>query len=379
MLGLKFIGRPPIKIADSIREIVRGVNEYSRVILDRTQLVTEEFISAILGQSVMSWEGRHPAPALDENGNFQGTDLDLLSFMVPLADRGAVIEIPRYEIRRQKVVRASERKIGQNQFGQVTGLISNKRVYSFSVRIWDQTIAVTGEDERERLGADRNYMLVDITGTWYEGWDKIVFKPLAKENDFIRDFRLAVDNTVYFKYYVHPNRWQSVFSSQHLLKKMLIARMEDEAAFCGTEMERLENMGFQLPAGTKKPYEKPETTGETAPITVQTMDFEVDMPPFRGNYRPYADGVSGLTEAYHRRRVLLFVLRPMVQFCTRANEAAYFKFGNGRVAGWLEGRTWKSGIRLPKGRTEWNQMVLGPDYAFRYRLKEITERVAAAT
>ena len=84
MEGLKFRGRPPILIARSLKDVVSLKNEYARTIMDRKQPIDEGFINAIIAQSLMSWEGRRPAPALDEGGNFQCavTDLDLFSFLL---------------------------------------------------------------------------------------------------------------------------------------------------------------------------------------------------------------------------------------------------------------------------------------------------------
>ena len=182
MHGLKFRGRPPIKLAESVKDVVGITNPYAETIMDRGTFVDEAFVQAVRAQSVFTWEGRNPSSALDEDGNFRGTDLDLLSFLVPIAERGAVVEIPRYRNRRKVVVRENERKVGTNQFGSVTGLISNKDVFSFNVRIFDRTIIVRDPvTEKETVGDHRNYMIVDCDGHWYHGWDKMVWDPTAKK------------------------------------------------------------------------------------------------------------------------------------------------------------------------------------------------------
>ena len=219
-MGYRFVGRPPVYYADSVKEVVALTHPYAASIMDRQQAVSEELVDAILGQSLFSWEGRNPRPALDQYGNFQCTDLDLLSFISPFADRGAVIEIPRYRNRRKVVVKPNERKVGTKQFGPVTGLTSHKDVFSFSVRIFDSSIvAKDPETEKESMGAHRNYMLVDCDGHWYDGWDKIVWDPTRAENQFLTWCGLWTGNTVYFKNYVHPNRWQSIFGAPYFLKR----------------------------------------------------------------------------------------------------------------------------------------------------------------
>lgn len=379
MIGLKFRGRPPIKLAETVKDVVALKNEYAATIMDRGKHIDEDFVAAIMGQSLMTWEGRNPSPALDSNGNFQGTDLDLLSFLMPMADRGAVIEIPRYRNRRQIVRRAGERKVGSNQFGRLTGLVSHKDVLSFSVRIFDQTIVKRdSKTEKEQIGAPRTYMIVDCDGHWYYGWDCIRWDPTAVENHFLTEKDLWTDNSVVFKYYVHPNRWQSVFGAPYLLQKMLIERLDDEAQFYRAEVTRLQIMGIAFSSGERPaPYTPLEYEGETKPIKVETIEMVLDTPDFSGDHMPAEDTSQGLVNAYQRQKYLTYTLKPFVQFCVRANEAAYYQFGMGKVAVWMQDRAWVSGWKPPRGRVAWKKMVLSNDVALRYRIKNVTQHVSA--
>lgn len=377
MHGLKFRGRPPIHFADSVKEVIGLDNPYAKAIMDRSKPVDEALIDAVLGQSLFTWEGRNPAPALDPDGLFQGTDLDLLSFMMPMGERGAVIETPRYRNRRKIVKRENERKVGTNQFGPVTALISNKEVHSFSARIFDSTIAVRDPDtEKETLGAHRNYMLVDCDGHWYDGWDRIYWDPTAAENKFLTEKSLWTGNTVCFKYYVHPNRWQSVFGAPYLLLKMLVDRINDEAGYYRAQMKILEENGLTLPPGEKKPYVPPEYEGATKSIKVKALEAILDLPGFSGSYPSLPETTEGLVNAYRRQKYLTWTLKPQVQFVVRADETAYFKYGEDQVTHWMDKRTWKNWTP-PRGRIVWRQMVLSPDVALRYRIREITQQVSA--
>ncbi len=377
MEGLKFRGRPPILIAKSVKGVVSLTNEYAQNIISRKEPINQEFANAIIAQSVMSWEGRNPRPALDQDGNFQCSDLDLLSFLTPIAARGAVIEIPRYRNRRQVVIRPNERKIGNNQFGPITGLISHQEALSFSVRISDNTIIKKDwSTGRENVGGHRNYMVVDCDGHWYQGWDRIIWNPSAEENRFLAESKLWTGHTVYFKNYVHPNRWQSIFSAQYLLKKMLISRINDEADFYAGEVKRLWAAGIRFPFSNREEYLRPSYEGETIPIRIGTIEVILDIPEFSGTYKTVPNTQKGLVEAYQRQKYLTYVLRPQVQFGVRANEAAYFLYGRKKIASWMEGRRWKP-WKAPKGKIEWNQMILSPDVALRWRIKTITQRVSA--
>jgi len=381
MYGLKFRfrGRPPIQFAESVQDVVYFKNEYARAIADRGVQITEEFVDAVIAQSIFGWEGRHPTPALDEDGNFQGTDLDLLSFLVPIAERGAIIELPSYRSRRASVSRTNERHVGGgSRFGAVTGLTSNQDVFSFSIRIWDNTIVVRDpETERENIGAFRNFMLVDVTGKWHDGWDRIVWDPTAKENDFLAKNGLWIGNTVYFKNAVHPNRWQSVFGAPYLLLKMLVERLREEGSFYRKEVERLEALGLRLPEGEKKESGPTATASsvEQQKIKVETLEALIDMSAY-GNFQSVPNTQKGLAQAYRRQKKLTWTLKPKAQFVVRADELAYFLYGAERVAPWMSGRSWKP-FTPPRGRTVWNQMVLSNDVAYRFRRKTVTETVAA--
>lgn len=380
MFNLKFRGRPPVLIAKSVKGVINLTNEYAASIMDRGIKIDEDFVNAVLSQSIFSWEGRSPRPALDQDGNFRGTDLDILSFLVPAVKRGAIIEIPEYRNRRKIVRKINERKIGRNSFGKAAGLVSNKDVFSFSVKIFDRTIAVADmENNAESNGAFRNYMIVDCNGHWYNGWNKIVWDPTAKENEFLSDMGLRTGNAISFRNYVHPNRKQSIYGAPYLLLKMLSLRLTDEADFYRNEVKRLEALGVSLPEGEKADYAPINYQGYSREILVETMDVALDVPGFRGKYRAVSNDQAGLVKAYRRQKRLTYTLRPMVQFVIRADEAAFYRFGqrNGFIANWMAKRSWKRDCRVPNDAAVWNQMVLSNDVAIRYRVKSILQEVSA--
>jgi len=321
--------RQSISLAKTVASVVNLSNPYAKSIMNRDAIIDKEFVNAIINQSVFSWEGRSPKSALDKNGNFQTTDLDLLSFMIPLVARGGVIEIPKYTNRRKTVKKSNERRIGTSRFGKTTGLISNKDVFSFSVRLFDQSVIVKDtETETESTGAHRNLLIVDCDGHWYDGWDKIVWDPTKKENAFLNDNDLWTGNTVCFKHYVHPNRRQSIFGAPYLLLKMLSARLTDEAKFYRQEVKRLQKLGIKFPKGEKSPFVPVTYESSTEPINVATMEMILDMPEFSGEYSAVSNDVFGLVEAYRKQKYLTYTLKPLVQFVLRADEAAYFLYGH---------------------------------------------------
>lgn len=344
--------------------------------MDRTIPLTLELVDAALRQSVFGWKGRTPKLLLDAKGDVIGSDFDLLSFFVPLAERRAVIEIPEYQIRRPAHIRADERKVGSNQFGKIKGLTSNKDVFSFCVLINDQTIA-TEHDGEEELGAPRNYMLVDMTGDWGR-WSEVRWSPTAEENRFLRERKLWQGDAITFEHDVHPNRWQSFFGAPYLLLKLLLRRIEDETSYYRSEVQRLADLGIVLAKETRS---HPEAVGNTRTESIATMEAVLDVPKFSGSPADYPlpqdDTLERAAEADRKARLLAFKWRPRVQFVTRADECAFFRYGNGRVARWAKGLALESKVRLPRGRIDWERLTLSPFMALRWRHYLKTEQVAA--
>lgn len=366
-------------LAKTVKDVANLTNPLAKVIMDRSSVIDKNFVEKIVNQSIFSWKGRNPAPAIDENGNYQATDLDLLSFMVPMVARGAIIEIPAYKNRRKSVKRSNERKVGSTQFGAMTNLVSHKDALSFSVRIFDQSIIVKDEEtEKESVGAFRNYMLVDCDGYWHDGWNQITWDPSKKENAFLSEKNLWTGNSVRFTHYVHPNRKQSIYGAPYLLLKMLTARLTDEASFYRAEVKRLKKLGITLPKGEKSATAEISSAGETEKITVDTIECILDLPEFSGDYVPVSNDVSGMIEAYRRQKLFTYTLKPLVQFVLRADEAAFFFFGHSEsfIAHWMGDVSWESGYKPPRGRIQWNRLQLSENVALRYRIKSITQEVS---
>lgn len=364
-----------IELADSLSAVGTLTHPMAAAVMDRRVPLTQELIDAALRQSVFGWKGRSPRLLLDANGDIVGSDFDLLSFMVPLAERHSVIEIPEYQIRRQMRLRSDERKIGRNQFGKIKGLTSNKEVFSFCVLIDDKTIA-TEQDGEEELGAPRNYMLVDMTGDW-GGWNTLRWSPTAEENRFLKKAKLWQGDEIAFQYYLHPNRWQSFFGAPYLLLKLVLVRIEDELAFYRSELDRLERINI-VPDRPERG--RVETFGTTKPIDVDTFEAVLDAPGLAGSTKDYGlppyDTKERANAAYARERLLAHKWRPKVQFVTRADECAYFRHGKGQIARWAKGFTLEQSIRLPKGRIDWTRIRYF-ETALRWRYFTKREQVAA--
>lgn len=328
---------------------------------------------------------RKPGAAYTDDGVFVGTDLDLACFLFALAERGAVINIPKYESRRVKTVTEGERVISSdNRHGKILGILANKENFSFSIRIHDANVITT-----DSVGNFRNFMLVDLDGTWYDGWQCVEFVPDAKENDFLTNNSLWSGNSVIFKNFIHPNRWISFYGQYYFVTKVLLDRLTEEAKFLKDYAADMRKRGVTIGGsnGEKKEWPKKTEVGEKKSIKVPVLEAEVEYPDFFNDYDvlttlPNYKGVddSDLLKAVEdRSRELTYTIIPKLRFATRATEYAFHTNGDDgeKMPTWIENAKWERGYVQKGKRTEWNRLVLTRGIALRYRKYERSEIVSA--
>ncbi len=372
--------------AKTILDMATG--ETMRHVLDRTADVTD-LERVLLDHWSYDLYARRPGAAYLANGVLQPTDLDLACFLSALADRKAVVNIPKYTPRRASTHREGERVLSKdNRHGRITGITANKSAFSFSVRIQDQNVISSGA-EGDEVGAPRNFMLVDVDGTWHDGWKCIEFMPSAKENDFLTDRKLWTDNQVVFKNFVHPNRWISFYGQYYFLTKALIQRLEDENEFRREAEKRMLAAGVRFPSsgeGSPQAWPHTEKTGEDKPIKVRAFECEVDV-PWSGafGWRVGLDPQRELIANADRIRRVKNDILPRLRFATRATELAFVNVGASArsLPVWMTGAIWEEGYVQKGKRIAWTRLVHTREwpaeegFALRYRLYEKTERVAA--
>lgn len=365
-------------------------NPLMQAVLDSTASV-EKFATDMISRWSMDLYTRKPGPAITEDGKFKGTDLDLACFLMALVDRGAVINLPSYKSKRQTEVKEGQRLLSkENRHGKVISLSAHQQVFSFSIRIFDNNIiAQDPQNGQEATGDFRNFMLVDIDGSWYEGWKRIEFMPSAMENNFLNDHSLWSGHSVIFKNFVHPNRWVSLYGQYYFQTKALIQRMSHEAQFLNTEIKRLQAAGVRYPItgeGAKKVWPKSHKVGEAKSVKVDAMEVEVDLPAFSGEYDSIEATQEELVRITDLRKSWVNKIVPMLRFATRTVELAFFKHGmkDGvpKMPSWISGAEWEKDFVLPGKRNKWNRLILFQPavgefgVAIRYRLFQKSERVA---
>lgn len=384
-------------VANSLTTILE--NPTMRVIRDRKQ-----DIMSLATEMRQHWRldlyTRNPGPALNELGEFVGTDLDLATFLYALADRHAVLKIPSYKGMRPRTIRENERHTSSatlcggsaERLGPIEGLFSNKEVFSFGIRIKDHSIITKDpETDREEVGAPRNFTLVGPKGDWHDGWKTIEFVPSAKENDFLNDRSLWSGNSLVFNSFVHPNRWISFYGKHYFLAKAMIARITEECHFFDQEIKRLLDAGINYPSsgqGKKKEWPKSEEVGEKKAIMVAAFEVEVDLPEHDSLFTPLDNTQQALVSATSKRRTLIYDVKPKLTFAARSVELAFYKHGldadfNEKMPGWIDDATWERDYVVPKKRKKWNRLVLFQPavgeigVSLRYRIWEKKEQVSA--
>lgn len=329
-----------MRIAQTVVEVARGTDPVVSIILDRKAIIDQEFVDRALSLPQFSWHGRRPCVGHTKDGSV-GHDLDLLSVMVELARRNALVKLPGYGNMLPWQITAGEQHVGTDRFGQIVRLVSHREHLSFSVRIKDESV-IKHAAGTAQAGALRTYMMVDYNGNWHAGWRGVEWKYSEAEAEFFGKRRLLQNGQLSFRDYVHRNRRQSIFGRPYLILKLLWQRIEDEIAFYGSELKRLQKAGVGAPKGLEAQPKSILAQGKTRNIFVRRFILTLHGPQFRGEFTPVATTTDGYRVAYHRRQELLKKLQPIVQFVVRADEAAFYRYGmdRGFVANWIRGPQW---------------------------------------
>lgn len=378
------------QLAESIRSIVQLDNHIVRRLLNREADLTAHLFNVIMNKSVFSWTDRNPKPAVDLYGKFIGaSDLDVLTWLMGMARRRAVIKIPHYENFRPTVHNPLEVHVTEERFGQITGLVSSQDGHSFSIRMRDVSVKATHPSSgHETMGAFRSYMVVDPNGDLYDGWKAIEWWPNKQEQEVLRYRKQLVDgNTLYFNTAVHPNRWISMFGAGYLLLKVCLVRLKDEKKFYADEVKRLLGSGIEFPKRSRmgvSAYDIDEYATERysdvgMPAVFSHLEAKLQMPELTGSFRPVAETTEGLIEATRRVRELRR-MQTEASVVVRADELAYKQYGKGRIPAWMgTGAEWQAGYVEPGKRTKWNRLSLPVDakVCLMYRLRNVTQTVAA--
>lgn len=346
----------PKTVSSALKELLN--NPLVVTILDR-----DADIKPVI-ETVKSWWGydlhsRKPSPAYNDYGIFTGTDLDLACFLYALAERDAVINIPTYKGHSQKKQRTDQVVKSQyNRHGKLVGVGAHKEFFSFNVSIIDQN--VVGEDS---VGDFRTFSLTDKAGDWYDGWKTIQFDPTLRENRFITENKLWTGNKIFFKNFIHPNRWTSVFGQHYVITKLLMERLDEESKHLFREAKRLQEAGIEFPKGDGPPPSKDYEYGEGERKTFDAFEMKVFIPEakYKGTYPFVPETQEALVSVYNTRKDFVYKALPQLRFMTRASEYAHFKNPD-RFPAWMKNVKWEDGFKIPpRGRALYQRLKLFQD------------------
>jgi len=359
-------------------------NPTMQFIMDRT-LPLDDVVDLVQKYWTVDMYTRKPGPAL-VNGIFEGTDLDLAVFLTGLADRGAVLNLPRYKAMRPSTIREGERLSSkENRHGKILGLVSNKEVFSFSLRIQDMNVMTS-----ESVGEPRTFSVTTPDGNWYDGWDRIEWDPSADENKFLTENDIWTGNKVIFKHFVHPNRWISMYGQHYFMTKALIERLTEQAADNFKQMKKMQADGIEYPVegekGARKVWPK-STKEEGKSVKFETLEVEIDFP--MSNKYPQLDSTQGnLVYLTNQRKFWNSTVIPNLRFQTRITEYAFYdngikNAGGEKMPAWLSGGTvWERDFKLPRKQIKWDRLKLVQpgvgefSVAIRKRIKTKAEMMA---
>lgn len=328
------------KIAKTLQEILTDTR--AKVIMNRGKPVDWDYFMKLWEPDLYS---RKPGKAYDVDGDYMGTDLDLHTFISALVTRGAMINIPEYKSMRETTQKEGQMVVSKdNRHGKCVGLSSNKDVFSFGIKIFDQNVMTT-----DSSGDFRVYNLLDILGEWHKGWKTIQFLPDQKENDFIEKWALANQDKITFDFFISKWRKHSIYSAAYFLTKMALLRLDDEARYLAGMIKVMLTAGVTYPEAVTKIWPKQTSVGDVKKVVVKSITYKTDIPPIKGAYPEIEMTQENLIAITEKRKWLVYTVKPILQYAIRGNEYANFKYtGEGNeFPHWIQNAKWEQDYKAP--------------------------------
>jgi len=334
-------------IAKTIKSLIDS-NIYKN--LKNRNVGAEATLEDVLNKWSYDLYKRKPGSAYTEDGIFQGTDLDMACLLFELSKRKAVISIPHYKpLVGSATYAVNEAYKKGPRYGNLTRLVSNADLFRFSVQIVDNSVVNidTGEE-----GAPRNFSITDEKGELYDGWDKIQFDPTAKENEFIKEHGISdYIGNIPMKFFVSPNRKNSMFGKNYLLLKVAIKRVEEELKFLKASRDYLIECGINIPSEfITSPIEYASSDGERVSKQFDAYNVDVLFPEDASSFAEYPINDKSLSSIYRRIKAFnKYIIE--LRFFARSVEFAYSKYGEQKIPHWIEEGKWEEGFKMPESFT----------------------------
>lgn len=422
------------RIPAPLREILH--DPIVEIALDRSRPIKPAIEETLkLWQADLSKGQIAPAytQGLDGKPIYDGTDPDLFTVLMTLAQRKSVINVPAYDEYTPLMLRLGQRLASkENRHGQITRVVSREDAHSFSARINDFNVITMKPDKTEEVGAYRNFMVVNYFGTWHQGWANLEVKLDEEERKFFEEQNITVgtgaikeelvskgvrrtyeEKIATFRNFVHPDVAMLFYDPEYIKAKALVNRLRDEAKSCRELEKELRKMNVRLPAPEEIEEQViSEPAGPSERLVVPNLEAKLILPKSKGpepsgryrlRYPVYSVDEGGNVKPHDTlptsdykamQGVLRYVIRQnndltyrigaSIRAVVRAVELAYFLngFEGGKGAGrevtpsW-EIPQWIRDYREPRGRTRWNALHLtdDPDVLLLYRIRATPLRV----
>jgi len=366
----------------------------------------EDDVRELCNRLLSAWgynlDDRRPGIAYVDAQGHPVTDMDLAVFLSSMVQHRVVANLPEYKARRAATKRDGEWVTSkENRHGRLMGLISNQALGSFGVRIEDLNVIQVTAGGDTKVGAPRAMNLVDITGEWYGGWSEgMEILPTGLPKAVFASLTEAT-KTLKFQYFIHPNRWPSLYGVYYAVAKGAILRLEDERKVLRKVIaEMQEKLGIP-----KTEWPKSETVGESKKVTMLAYEVKLEGFTITGDY-PYnklldvaSKGAYDTLVALNRR---LGEFLEQLRFLTRATEYAFRHHAvkpnisddtlkewlsgatdkQPRLPAWIKSRTegsaWETGYKeTERAKNRWARLPIQDGKALLFRVWEKTETVAA--
>lgn len=314
-------------------------NPLMKKIMDRTENL-DETIEKV--RKFWSFDMYSRTPSLIDSLN-NITNLDVACFIYSLCERSAIITIPEYESLRPQTL--NETKSTGTRTGKIIGLSSNKDLFSFSIKIFDESV-----------NDFRNFCITDPCGNLHLKFLKWV--PVDEENIYLVDNKVSFENQINFRQFIHPNRWASFYGQHYFITKALIDRMTDQCKNWFSQIKRMKKNGIEYPQ-KDAPKIWPKVIKEAGvSVKFESLEVEVDFPMIN-EYKKYDDEEVNMVKLTDMRKYYLYTLLPILRFATRCTELAFYKYSKNKLPSWIGGGTkWEKGFKLPKKKIIWDRLKI---------------------
>jgi len=352
-------------------------NPLMKTIMDRTQK-----IGPVIDTVLSHWEydlfSRKPgiAQCVTEDGEtIIETDLDMASFIAALGERNAVINLPDYNARRPETVKENQVSISKdNRHGKLLGTTSNQQTFSFGIRFKDAQVINLLEDEE--VGAYRTFLMTDLHGDLYEGYDGIEFIPTYEENEWFYKKGIWTDdpnvegNIIHFKNFVSPQKWLSFYGKHYFLIKALENRVAEQIQYMKGVMTEIQESGVKFPLKTGRGQywkDKAHPYGHFDEEMVWEFEAEIDYPDNDSVY-PTVEFTQANLVGINKRIKSLNKSLSKIRYNIRCVELAFANKHNDfditscvptsfMQPGWIDA-VWEYGYKQKGKRKKWNRLKL---------------------